>query len=145
MMYNSNVNFTLFKKRGWFYVDFWYEGRRYKRSTKTQKKGEAREIARLVIESTIKDIHNHSECTLTQLISKYIDLIKVENKNWYAKIYKLKLFIDCIGDKKLADISPADCQQYINKLSKGKISKASINRYISTIKHLFNKAIFTDP
>jgi integrase len=141
MSNNLNVKYTLFKKRGWYYVDFWLEGKRYKKTTKTRKKNEADDVARLIVKNKIKEIYEKSECMLSDLISQYIELIKIENKTWDDKIVRLKRFFKFVGDKNLSEITPAECQGFITNISKTKFTKATVNRYIATIKHLFNKAI----
>jgi integrase len=136
-----DMDFKLFKKRDYYYVDFWLDGKRYKKTTKSKRRNDAEIIAKRIISETLEEIYGQTEMTLSQLISKYINHIQRENKTWKTKVSMIKLFFEFIGDLKLSKISPGMCEDFLNDLSKRNITKATVNRYIATFKHMFNKAI----
>jgi len=135
------MDFKLFKKRDYYYVDFWIDGKRYKKTTKSKRRNEAEIIAKRIISETLEELYGQTEMTLSQLISKYIKHIQRENKTWKTKVSMIKLFFAFTGDLKLSKISPGLCEDFLNDLSRRNITKATINRYIATFKHMFNKAI----
>ena len=141
MTREHNVKFKLFKKRDYYYADFWIDGKRYKKTTKSKRRNDAEAIAKQIIKETLEELYGQTEMALSQLISKYIDHIQRENKTWKTKVSMIKLFFEFTGDLRLSKISPALCEDFLTDLSKRNITKATVNRYIATFKHMFNKAL----
>ena len=135
------MEFRLFKKGDYYYVDFWLDGKRYRKTTRSRRRNRALIIAQRILGETLEERYNQTEMTLSRLIAKYISYIQRENKTWKTKISMIKLFFEFIGDAKLSEISPGLCEDFLNDLSKRNITKATVNRYIATFKHMFNKAV----
>lgn len=137
----TNANYVLYKRNGLYYVSFSIHSKRFRISSKCTVKAEANNLAPRIIQEKYDELYAAPVSKLSDLMSRYIDLIKTRNKDWHSKIHKLKLFFEFSGDKELEDITPMLCQEFINHLAKGNMTDATVNRYIATIKHMFNKAL----
>ena len=135
------IKHRVFKRGNLYYVDFWIDDKRIRRSTKSVKKSDAESMSQLIIKDHIAKHYGKSEFSLLQLIDKYYSFIKLENKKWTDKIPHLESLAKEFGDKNLSEITYMECQEYINKLKGIKRTPATVNRYISTYHHLFNFAI----
>ena len=136
-----DVEFNLFKKGNIYYADFYIDGKRYKRTTGKRRQSDARVAAEEIVAATLEELFVEAEISLAGLIARYMKVIRVENKTWKDKVVRLRRFVEFVGDVKLSRISPLVCQEFITHVSSGGVSNATVNRYLATIKHLFNKAI----
>ncbi|MCK4761921.1 MAG: site-specific integrase [Candidatus Aminicenantes bacterium] len=125
----------------WF-VDFWIDGKRFKKSTRCQRKTQAEMEALRIVQEEIGKIRGNSSHTLPDLIESYRSHIRTKNKIWKTKMQQISLLHEFLGDRSLDDITYRECQKFIDELGKKRgIKKSSVNRYIATYKHLFNFAI----
>ena len=141
------IKHSLYKRNQIWWVDFYIEGKRYQKSTRATTKTEAERIALLIMEKALRDEYGKSDHSLFDLINRYIAHIKLNNKSWRSKETHLKAFARFMKDKNLSAITLQDCQNFHKQLIEKPITKtkymkrSTVNRYFSTIKHMFNRAI----
>ena len=128
-------------------------GRRIRRSFKKKKEAEA-ELAKrvsLIAEGRYLDVKRDYKTTFGELIDKYTENFRSQTsfKRW--KKHCLKNFEEYFGrETRLSNIRYVDLETYRNHLIQkptisGKLrSKASVNREMSCLHHLFTKAVEWD-
>ena len=99
------------------------------------------------MQTLIKRMSAAELAEIFDLINRYIAHIKLNNKSWRSKETHLKAFARFMKDKNLSAITLQDCQNFHKQLIEKPITKtkymkrSTVNRYFSTIKHMFNRAI----
>jgi len=135
----------LLKKVGRFWwLDIWIEGKRFRRSLKTESKFEARVKAKEV-ERQLREQYAGGKPKFSDFCETYLEWA------WSSKpasalreqqrLSKIREFFSGQKIIHLDDITPYHIERLRTELKKEKLSKATINRYTQILRGLFYKAI----
>lgn len=132
-------------KRGNWWLDFRYEGRRYRK-----KVGPNKALADLawakkqteIAENKFLDIKREQKIKFEVFADEYFDLHCKVNHSSVGKSSgsQLKSLKEFFGGRYLHEITPMEIEKYKNERIKH-VSPATVNRNLARIKALFNKAI----
>lgn len=133
----------LFKRGQIWFVDFRFQDRRYKVSTRSKNKGDAQRLAEYIVRQTVERAMGGSQFKLSELMDRYVSHIRAINSpSWYSmKRTYLKRFAKFIGDRPLSEVTPYDCQQYQQQVIATGVSNDSVNSQMAAVKHMFSMAI----
>ena len=129
-------------------IDFYAPGgKRVQKRFKLKKEaaGELAKIQSLISENRYLDVKRECETTFNQLAEKYIAQFSFQPSFRTKRIF-ITRFSEKYGEKLISEITYYDLERYRNKLKVGKafhgrgLSKSSVNREISCLHHMFDKA-----
>lgn len=138
------------KGKNW-YIDYYVNGRR-----KREKIGPSKKLAETVLqkrkveiaEGKFLDIRKKDRIKIEDFAETFLNLhSKPNKKSWKSDEYNLKAVLLSFKSRYLFDITPQDIEQYKAKRATDtfgknkKISPATVNRELATIKTMFNKAV----
>jgi len=131
-------------KRGenWF-IDYYVNGKR-----KREKIGPDKRLAKNILrkrkvqiaENRFLDIKKKPKVLFENMAKVYLDYARTNKKSYKSDELHLKQLATFFGGKYLYQINPLMIEQY-KKARREKVSKATVNRELATMKHMFNKAI----
>ncbi len=130
-------------------IDYWVdlhtsEGRIRKKVGPDKKAAKALELElkrRLIRQKVFGEIEETEPITLEELWPKYAAWCKVNNESFETKVYRWKKLGPVFGKKLLNQITPRLAEQYrLSRLQEG-VSAATVNKEITMLKHMLNKAV----
>lgn len=137
---------TIRKRRGIWHVDYYYKGKRYRQSLNTTDKKVA-ELARKKIEVDIAreefDIASPQRLEFSDFALEFLEWYQTQNSEKSFRDYKNLFTSTIIPHFKsfiLNDITARHIEQYKQK-RKAVIQEGTVNKELTALKHLFNKAI----
>lgn len=134
-------------------IDFYDpEGRRIRKNFKLRKDAEAYLGKVLSAKKEgryhdVFDVKQEFRLTFNELADKYVENYQTQRCFSRLKYYLVDEYRFTFGDRRLSQITYLDLETYRNKrkstpLRSGKIrSDATVNREMSTLRHMFNKAV----
>lgn len=148
----------VFEKGGNFWIDYYVQGRR-----KREKIGPSKSLAQKVLykrkveiaEGKFLDVKHEERIPFKDFAQEYLEKYSKPNKRSWAStdVIYIKHFTNFFGTKALNEITPHDIERYkslrlgsVNatprlKNPRKKISPATINREMSWLRGMFNRAI----
>lgn len=147
----------VFKKRGNFWIDYYAAGRRHR-----EKVGPSRTLAKKALrkrqveiaEGKFLDVKREERIPFKDFAQEYLEKYSKPNKRSWAStdVIYIKHFTAFFGTKTLHEITPHDIERYkslrlgsVNATPKlknpRKISHSTVNREMSWLRGLFNRAI----
>jgi len=136
----------IFKKGNNWYVDYYLKGRR-----KRKKVGPSKKLAEQVLKDiqvkTAKGeylgIFEEKKILFSDFFQSYLSFSKT-NKSFFSykrDLASSKNLLPVFGDKYLIEIIPPMIEEYKTERLQEDVTPATINRELSCLRHLFNKAI----
>jgi len=142
------------KKDGFYYIDYYYQGRRIREKIGTSKKLGERVLAKRKVEmaeNRYLDVRKQKNVKFEELSSEYFEThSKRYKRSWKSDVHNIKNLNSFFSGKYLYEIIPKLIEDYMHnrindKVTKDrKISPATVNRELACLKHMFNKAIEWD-
>jgi len=134
---------SLFKRGAIWFVDFRFEGRRYRVSTHSRTKADAQVLAEHIVRATVERAMGGARFNLSTLMDRYVSHIRAANSpSWYSmKRTYLRRFAKFVGDRPLSEVTPYDCQQYQQRVVHSGVTKSSVNGQMAAIRHMFSMAV----
>ncbi|NQU94795.1 MAG: site-specific integrase [Candidatus Omnitrophica bacterium] len=136
---------SIYKKEKSYYIDYYAHGKR-----KREKIGPSRKLAESVLakrklamaENRFLDIKKASKTTFYELCDLYIELHAKPNKRDWRRsdLLHQRRSKEFFGNARLHTITQEQVEQYKAKRLSS-VSPATVNRELSSLKHMFNKAI----
>jgi len=132
------------KSNGVYYIDYFVDGRRQKKSTGTKNRKEAERClqSRLgdIVQGKFKLEDRKPAPYFEEFSHVYLDWAKQNKKSWERDVYSLKELIPVFGGLRLAAIHPFKVEQYkIDR--KKKVKPATVNREVALLKRILNIAV----
>lgn len=130
------------KGDNWF-IDYYAGGRRKREKIGASKKLAERVLAKRkteIAENRYLDIKKEKNIPFQKLTELYLSYARTNKKSYSNDIHYMKKFIEFFGDRNISGITPLMVEQF-KAARKDTISEATINRYLSVLKHMFNKGI----
>lgn len=130
-----------------FLVDFYLNGKRFVRSTKTDDPKTAKlilkDIEAKIAKNTfsVEEISPKKKVYLKQFIKEYLEFSQTHKakKTYLADKLSLNLFMKFVGDRTLSSIDRKLIDQYMNNRAK-EVKKSSVNVELRHLKSAFTKA-----
>ena len=135
---------ALFRRGKCWYIDFWFEGIRYQRSTKQRDKREAEKVENAVRADLARRKFTLPSKSLRfrELCDRYAEVAKNNRKPAYVteKYHVSKYLVPHFGEILVHAISLDVCERYKRKRRKTGAKESTINREISTLKAILKYA-----
>ncbi|MFA5459797.1 MAG: tyrosine-type recombinase/integrase [Candidatus Paceibacterota bacterium] len=136
----------IYKKGNNWYVDYYLKGRR-----KRKKVGPSKKLA----EQVLKDIQvkiakgeylgifEEEKVLFSDFVQKYLAFSKTNKafSSYKRDLVSSKNLLPAFGEKYLFEITPQMVEEYKAKRLQEGVTPATVNRELSCLRHLFNKAI----
>ncbi len=125
------------------YIDYYVDGRRKREKIgpdKRQAKNVLRKRQVQIAENRFFDIKKEPKVLFEDIAKIYLDYARTNKKSYKSDELHLKQLATFFGGKYLYQINPLMIEEY-KKTRSEKVSKATVNRELATMKHMFNKAI----
>ena len=135
----------VYQRKGVWYIDYSFNGRRVRRKVGTSKK-----MAELALKETelriakgeFLGVAERKKMTVDDLCDEYLKFSKSNKmpKSHTRDITSIKNLLAEFSGQLISDISSHALETYMNK-RKGMVEPATVNREVSCMKHMFNKAV----
>ena len=137
------IKHSLFKRGEHWFVDFRFDGKRYRVSTRAAKRGDAERLAEYIIRKEIEKAIGGSRFTLAELVDRYISHTRAANASTWARSKRLylKRIVKFFGNRPLSEVTPYDCQRFQDHVRARFASQSSVNAHTTTLKNMLNLAI----
>jgi len=142
---------SIFKHGKSWYIGFYTQGVQIKEkigSVNLITKGVAEQALKVRMAEVIQGKFNIESVkkyiSLEDLITKYLDWIKDNQKTSTREKSVLKIFLNYIRQKRINEITTWDIEQYKSKRKKDSLKPSTINRELTVLKSMFNRAIEWD-
>lgn len=140
---------SVYKKRnGKWYCQFMVKGERIHKLLDGATGLESAKELELAERFKLRQIQNglrpreEKKYTLQQAIRNYLNYSQLHKKDYKHDIQKVELIKSFFGNKNLDEIMTNDVENFITYLKeKKKLSNATVNRYLSALKKIYNIAI----
>ncbi len=135
----------VYKRGKYWWIDYTYQGRRYRYSLKTRSK----KLAQLYMQDLELKIFKREKLGIHEeripfhyLADIYLDYIKVNGtaRTYEVEKYKNKTLKQFFEGYTIQEITPEMIERFKTELS-AKVSQQTVNRYLTTLRAMFNKAI----
>ncbi|HEX3034668.1 MAG TPA: tyrosine-type recombinase/integrase [Thermodesulfobacteriota bacterium] len=135
------------KKSEYWYIDYFYEGKRKWESVGevgVVSKADAKKLLALRKTEILQGKFNAPKPkiipTLSEFAKEYLELAKANKRSWDRDMYSLRSLEPFFGSYKLTAISPMLVEKY--KLERRQVvSNATVNRELALLRRMFNLAI----
>ncbi|MEO0124515.1 MAG: tyrosine-type recombinase/integrase [candidate division WOR-3 bacterium] len=135
----------VYQRKGVWYIDYSFNGRRVRRAVGTSKKMAElalKEIELKIVKGKFLGIAETKEVLFDNLCAEYLNFSKA---NKAAQSYRrdqvnVKNLLKSFSGKLVSEISAYELERY-KSLRVKEVTPASVNRELSCIKHMFNKAV----
>jgi len=136
---------AIYQKNGNWFIDYRVEGRRKREKIGSSKKLAEQVLAKRKIdiaEGKYLDRQKQEKITFEEFSERYLKDYSIPNKRSWKETdkYYVKRLNSVFGKKYLYTISSHDIERYKSERIK-EVSPASVNRELSCLKTMFNKAI----
>ncbi|MCD6219046.1 tyrosine-type recombinase/integrase [Candidatus Calescamantes bacterium] len=134
----------VFKKGKNWYIDYYYQGRRIR-----EKVGPSKSLAELALkkrkieiaEGKFLDKRKKERIRFRDFAKEFLEVYSKPNKrSWKRDEISIKHLSKFFGGKYLSEITPYDIENY-KKERIQKVSPSTVNRELTCLKTIFNKAI----
>ena len=136
----------IFKRGKYYWIDFTFQGKRYRRSLKTTRKEVAEQYkAELELKIFrgefwgIKEIDTTFQQFVTTIYTNYIQTHK-SPRTVQTDLGRIKVLIQYFGQYRLHEITPMQVEKFKADLLKEK-SPSTVNRYVTLLKAILNFAV----
>ena len=128
-----------------WYIDYSFNGRRVQKKVSTSKKIAElalKKIEVMIAENKFLDVVEKTKMTFDELSKQCLKFSKANNRPQVYRRYKIFTdnLLKVFSGKDIKDISAYDLEQY-KVQRKHEVSEATVNRELTYIKSMFNKAI----
>lgn len=131
-------------KNGNYFIDYYANGRRIREkigSSKTLAENALRKRKLAIAENKFLDVRKQKKVRFNEFAKSYLETYSKPNKkSWESDMHNLKRLSKVFGNMYLYNITPRQIEEFKAR-RKSEVSSATVNREISTLKTLFNKAI----
>lgn len=138
----------VFKRGKYWWIDYYIEGRRVRRNTKTSSKRRAGEILAKVRTDIVEgrlDLHRAttSSVTFSAFALQYLEYSEQNKKplSYQRDCISMKTLLAFFGVRKITDITPMLVEHYKAERRRAGRKPATINRELACLKHMFTIAI----
>jgi len=139
---------SIYKHGKSWYISFYAQGVRVRErigSINLITKGMADQALKVriaeVIQGKFKIEDVKKYISIEDLIHKYLNWIKDNQKTSTREISVLKIFLNYIRIKRINEITTWDIEQYKSKRKKDSLKPSTINRELTVLRSMFNRAI----
>jgi len=88
-----------------------------------------------------ENLRRRREMLFEDMVKLFLeDHSKVNKRSWRDDHYRAKVLVDFFGDKPLSETTTQDIERFKARLAQ-RVSQATVNRYLTLLKTIFNKAI----
>lgn len=140
------IRHSLRRRGGWYFVDFRWNGQRFREALKTSRKDEAASLALAKIEAVVRG-SGPAPVTLGEVVVRWLNIAQSEKRSWRCDQMLSRSILEHFGfERPLGEIRAADVQAFKAALAArrsrrgGPLSKATVNRHLALLKSLFNRA-----
>lgn len=133
---------AIITKKGQYFIDYYFQGKRYREKAGTNKREaeHALAIRKAEILQGRFQIRQPSRTTFADFAESYMVYAKANKRSWLRDHTSLTHLLPVFGAKKLGDITTHAIEAYkIKRLER--VKPATVNREIVLLKHMFNLAI----
>jgi len=134
----------IFKKGKNWYIDYYDQNRRRRREMIGPNKRQAEIVLQKrkveIVEGKFLDVRKEKIVPFEEMAREYIEVYSKPNKrsSWRDEI-SVKHLVSHFGKKNIQEITPLDVEKYKKKRVQ-QVSPTTVNREITCLKHIFNKA-----
>lgn len=143
----GNVRKGLHKRGGVWWINFTFDGKRYRRSTKTSDRKLAEKIYNKVLTQLVErqwlDKPEGDDKTFKELADKYVnEYAKFNKRSWQKDAERLNNhLVKFFGEMIVTEITPKIIFSYkIQRYSQG-VCGGTINRELTIMKHMYSVAV----
>lgn len=135
----------IFRKNGKFWIDYYDEARRrYRECIGTNRKAAEQALAirkAEILQGRFNYKKDKGKDLLSDFAQTYLaEYSRVNKRSYERDISSVKALTKFFGNKKLNEIQPFDIERYKTQREK-EVAKASINRELACLKHMYTMAI----
>ncbi len=141
------LKYKVYKRGETCWVRFYINGLDFRRSTGEADEHKAHQRVPLIIEREKKRLSTMQEINFGQLCVRYHNHVKLHKKSWVDDVRMLAVFLRFFKKETLlSDITPLRIEEFTSHLLERRVGRRTItqaraNRYLTTLKHMFNLAI----
>ena len=135
----------IYQRKSVWYIDYSFNGRRVRKKVGTSKK--MAELALNQVEISITKgeflgIKVPTKMIFDKLCEQYLEYSKAHKteRSYLRDMTSIKILLSSFGDKLISEISVHELELH-KSIRREVVRPASVNREISCIKHMFNKAV----
>jgi integrase len=132
----------IINKKGQYFIDYYYQGKRVREKAGTNKRDAENRLAirRGEILQGRYQIKQPTRVTFVDFAKEYMVYAKANKRSWLRDHTSLTHLLPVFGARKLGDITMHAIEAYkIQRLEK--VKPATVNRELVLMKHMFNLAI----
>lgn len=135
----------VYQRKGVWYIDYSFNGRRVRKKVGTSKKMAEfalKEIELRIVKGEFLGITEPKEMLFDKLCDEYLKFSKSNKapQSHRRDQVSIKNLLRNFGGKLIANIAAYDLERY-KSFRRNEVTPASVNRELSCIKHMFNKAV----
>lgn len=134
---------ALFKKKGKWYIDYYFEGRRIREAIGPNKRTAEKALAvrrAEIAQGRFQLVDAKPSPRLTDFADLYLDHAKTNKKSWWRDEISLRHLREFFGNRRLSQISPFLVEAY-KRQRREKVSPKTVNLELACLRHIFNTAI----
>lgn len=135
----------VFKKKGEWWIDYYYLGRRYRKKIgKSKRQAEIilSKIKTQIVEGTYLDIKRNEKIRFEEMAELFLkNYSQVNKKSWKRDHASIKNLNSFFKGRYIYEINNLDVENYKRKRIADGVKHATINRELACLKTIFNKAI----
>jgi integrase len=136
----------VYKKGNNWYIDYYLKGRRKRKKVGPSKKlaeQVLKDIQVKIVKGEYLGVFEEKKVLFEEFTQRYL-VYSRSNKafsSYKRDLVSLKSLLSAFGDKYLFEIIPQMAEEYKTKRLQEDVTPATVNRELSCLRHLFNKAI----
>jgi integrase len=134
-----------YQRNGVWYIDYSFNGKRVRKKVGTSKKMADLALNDIELRITKREflgIAEQKKMLFDKLCDDYLDFSKANkaSSSYRRDTISIKNLSKCFGTRMISEMTASDLERYKIERSK-EVSMATVNRELSCIKHMFNKAV----
>ncbi len=135
----------VFERNGNWWIDYTFNGKRHRKKIGKSKKLAEKVLAKIqtmIIEKKYFDIKEDKEIKFKEMADLFLDNYAKSNKSsWIRDTISIKHLNEFFGEKNIGEITSFDIENYKKKRIEEGVKYATINRELTCLKTIFNKAV----
>jgi len=146
--WNKRVSSGLFEKKGVWYIEFYFKGRRIRERIAADKKLaevvlKKRQVA-IAEDKFLDKPKKRAKIRFSDLCDKYLETYsKPEKRSYSDDVYFVKRFKQYFGNRYIHEITTLQVAEYKAE-RKSQVKEATVNRELGVLKSIFNRGIEWD-